>query len=114
MGTLIKACQTAAGSDDTTLTWIDAETIEAAGIQPWEELPIWIPAGHEYAAMHDANVERAHDAGLNCRPIAATVADPWDWMSTLDDPASVLGDLASPGLDAGREHAILRDWHQAS
>lgn len=114
MGTLIEACQTVAGSDDTTLTWIDGETIEAAGIQPWEELPIWIPAGHEYAAMHDANVERAHDAGLHCRPIAATVADTWDWMSMLEDPASVLGDLSSPGLDAGREHAILRDWHQAS
>jgi 2'-hydroxyisoflavone reductase len=113
MGTLLEACHAVAGGDDATLTWVDPDTIEAAGVQPWEELPIWIPADHEYAGMHDANVERAHDAGLNCRPIATTVTDTWAWMSTLDDLTSVLGNPSTPGLDADREQDVLHAWHSA-
>jgi 2'-hydroxyisoflavone reductase len=114
MGTLLEVCRDVAGSDDTTLTWVDQEAIEAADVQPWEELPIWIPADHEYAGMHDANVERAHEAGLVCRPIRQTVADTWRWMSTLDDRVPVRADLPSSGLDADREQAVLTAWHKAA
>jgi 2'-hydroxyisoflavone reductase len=87
--------------------------MQATDIQPWEELPIWIPADHEYAGMHNANVERAHEAGLTCRPIRDTVADTWRWMSTLDNPVPVRADLPVPGLDADRERAVLTAWHHA-
>jgi 2'-hydroxyisoflavone reductase len=112
MGTLLEACHAVAGADDATLTWVNREAIEAASIEPWEELPIWIPADHEYTGMHDANVERAHEAGLACRPIKTTVADTWTWMSTLADPVPVRADLPTPGLDADRESAALSAWHE--
>ncbi|MFZ1996691.1 MAG: NAD-dependent epimerase/dehydratase family protein, partial [Solirubrobacteraceae bacterium] len=81
MGSLLEACRTVAGATDARLTWVAPDAIAAAGIEPWTELPIWLPEDHEYAAMHDANVERAHEAGLHCRPVEDTVADTWRWLS---------------------------------
>ncbi|MGH2947849.1 MAG: hypothetical protein ACRDPC_16620 [Solirubrobacteraceae bacterium] len=61
--------------------------------------------------MHAANVERAHAAGLRCRPVRETVADTWAWLSALDGPAPLRADLDPPGLDRARERAALDAWH---
>ncbi len=106
MSTLLEACVAATGSG-ARLRWATPELILEAGIEPWSELPIWIPPGHEYAGMHGANVERAHAAGLRCRPVAETVADTWAWMSTLSGPAPLRPELDPPGLDRERERALL-------
>ena len=83
----------------------------AAQIEPWSELPMWLPPDHEYAALHAANVERAHAAGLQCRPVYETVADTWAWLSTLKEPAPLRADLPPPGLDRAHERAALAAWH---
>jgi len=83
----------------------------AAGIEPWTELPIWLPPDHEYAGLHAANVERAHGAGLRCRPVEETVADTWSWLASLPGPAPLRPDLPPPGLDEARERAVLDAWH---
>lgn len=110
-GSLLDACLTAAGSDDAHLTWVDPGFVVRAGIEPWTELPIWIPPDHDYAGMHAANVERAHAAGLHCRPVGQTVADTWAWMSGLDGPPPLREDLPRPGLDPAREREVLAAWH---
>ena len=28
---------------DAELVWVSPETVEAAGVEPWTELPIWLP-----------------------------------------------------------------------
>jgi 2'-hydroxyisoflavone reductase len=61
--------------------------------------------------MHAANVERAHAAGLRCRPVSETVADTWAWMSALEGPPPLGEDLPRPGLDPARERAVLDAWH---
>ena len=81
--------------------------IERAGIEPWTQLPIWLPPRHEYAGMHAANVERAHAAGLRCRPVQETVADTWAWMRSLGGPPPLREDRQAPGLSAGAERAAL-------
>jgi hypothetical protein len=65
-------------------------------------------------AVHAANVERAHAAGLWCRPVVETVADTWAWMSRLGGPLPLREDLAKPGLAASREREILAAWHAKS
>jgi 2'-hydroxyisoflavone reductase len=89
------------------LVWVTPELVEEAGIEPWTELPIWIPPGHEYEGMHGWDVERAHDAGLRCRPVAETVADTWAWIQSLDDPPAVRAGLPAPGLAPEKERAAL-------
>jgi nucleoside-diphosphate-sugar epimerase len=108
MRTLLEACRDVAGAPDTELTWAPAEVVLDAGIEPWTELPAWLPPQHEYAALHDADVRRAHAAGLACRPVAETVADTWAWMRSLDGPPALRPDLPAPGVDRAREEAVLR------
>jgi 2'-hydroxyisoflavone reductase len=107
MGSLLQACQQIAGADNCELIWVDPEHIERAGIEPWNELPIYLPPGHEYAGMHDFDVERAHAAGLKCRPTGETVADTWQWLAAL----SPSHDGSGIGLDAERESKALNAWH---
>ncbi len=114
MESLLTACYATAAPAGAVLTWVDPETIIRAGIQPWEELPIWIPPGHEYSGLHDADVQRAHDAGLHCRPVTDTVSDTWHWLSTLGLHLPVRADLPSPGIDLDRERETLASWHRAN
>jgi 2'-hydroxyisoflavone reductase len=105
--TLLDSCIDAAGAPDARLTWVAADVIERAGIEPWTELPIWLPLGHEYESLHGAGVERAHTAGLHCRRASETVADTWAWMRSLDGPPPLKAGLPAPGLDPG---ASARRW----
>jgi nucleoside-diphosphate-sugar epimerase len=107
MGTLLETCRDVVGAEAAELVWTAPETILAAGIEPWTELPIWIPPGHPFAGMHAADVQRAHAAGLVCRPLHETVTDTWAWLRSLDGPAPLRSDLSPPGLDAERERALL-------
>lgn len=111
MRSLLEACRKASGSDSATLSWVDPEVILEAGIEPWSELPIWLPPGHEYAALHDAGVERAYADGLACRPVQETVADTWSWLSALDGVDPLREDRPRLGLDPERERAALTAWH---
>jgi 2'-hydroxyisoflavone reductase len=110
MVSVLEACKSVAGAVDARLTWVDPAAVVAAGIEPWTELPIWLPPDHEYAGMHQANVERAHAAGLRCRPLEETVADTWAWLTALDGRAPLRPDLPPTGLDRARERLALDSW----
>lgn len=110
MGSLLEACHAVAGAPETRMTWLSPAAIEAAGIEPWTELPIWLPPDHESAALHDSDVERAHAAGLRSRPMEETVADTWRWLQRLEGPPPLRSDVAQPGLAPARERAALRAW----
>jgi nucleoside-diphosphate-sugar epimerase len=107
-GALLDACRKATGGA-ARLSWVDPQHIEACGIEPWSELPIWLPADHEYGWMHDTNVERAHAAGLRTRPVEETVRDTWDWLLSTGKNVPLSED-AAPGLDPEKERAALDEW----
>lgn len=79
IGQVLDACNDVTGAE-ADLVWLTPETIEAAGVSPWTELPIWLPPSGEYAGLHDCDVSAALAAGLSCRPIEETVADTWAWL----------------------------------
>jgi 2'-hydroxyisoflavone reductase len=109
--TLLDSCVEVAGAPDARLSWVSAEVIERAGIEPWTQLPIWLPLGHEYEGLHGADVERAHAAGLRCRPVHETVADTWAWMRSLDGPPPRKSGLPAPGVAPSAERAALALAH---
>jgi 2'-hydroxyisoflavone reductase len=105
MGTLLEAARDVTGSG-ARLVWASPEVIEAAGIQPWTELPVWLPPTQEYAGLHDGDVSAIHAAGLNCRPVRETVADTWRWLQEEGYPPSRPG-LPEHGLSPDTERRVL-------
>jgi hypothetical protein len=88
------------------LIWLDPAQIARAEIEEWSELPVWLPPGHEMEGLLGMDTERAHSAGLRCRPIAETVADTWRWMASLSGPPSLRSD-PPPGLPPAKGRAAL-------
>jgi len=78
MRDVLEAAVAATGSD-TELVWIPDERLKAAQVEPWTELPLWIPAA-EFPGTWEIGTERAQAAGLRCRPVAETAADVWAWL----------------------------------
>ncbi|MFG2473426.1 NAD-dependent epimerase/dehydratase family protein [Streptomyces fagopyri] len=83
MGELLDACVRVTGSG-AELRWIEPQVILDAGVEPWTQLPVWVPPGSDmHDALHGADVSRAVEAGLRCRDVSETVADTWAWLRTL-------------------------------
>jgi len=62
---------------------IDYQRILDADVQPWTELPLWLP-GSDYAGMARADISRALAAGLAFRPVDQTIVDTLAWDRTVD------------------------------
>jgi nucleoside-diphosphate-sugar epimerase len=103
-GEVLGAAVAATGSD-AELVWIPDERLQAEGVEPWTELPLWLPARGTW----NVGTERAQAAGLRCRPVSETVADVAAWLR--DGGADELGDWRSehrpPPLPADREARLL-------
>jgi 2'-hydroxyisoflavone reductase len=78
---LLDRIRTTIGSD-ANLVWTDEQRILAADVQPWTELPLWLP-GSEHAGMARADISRALAAGLTFRPLGETIADTLAWDRTV-------------------------------
>ncbi|MDG4759234.1 NAD-dependent epimerase/dehydratase family protein [Micromonospora sp. WMMD710] len=108
MGELLESAVAVTGSD-ARLRWTDPEAILAAGVIPWNDLPIWVPRGHEFRWLQERGVRKAYAAGLTCRPVADTVADTWRWLTAVGSvpPRAGRPARAPVGLDPEREAALL-------
>lgn len=80
-GELLERARSAIGSD-AELRWVDDERVLAAGVQPWTELPLWLP-DPSYAGMARADISRSVEAGLAFRPTAETIVDTLAWDRTV-------------------------------
>jgi nucleoside-diphosphate-sugar epimerase len=106
MAELLEACVRVTGSD-ARLRWVPPEVVEAAGIEPWTQLPVWLPPGELYDTLHRGDVRKALGAGLRCRPVGETVADTWRWLLDLGGVAPQRPDRAPAGLDPQVERQVL-------
>ncbi|MET7568898.1 NAD-dependent epimerase/dehydratase family protein [Streptomyces sp. NPDC005492] len=107
MGSLLDTCVRVTGGA-AELRWTDPEVVLAAGIEPWTQLPVWVPEGSEgYDALHRADVSRALATGLSCRPVEETVADTWSWLRGIGGVAPQRPDRPAVGLDPAVEAKVL-------
>jgi 2'-hydroxyisoflavone reductase len=92
-------------------TWVDEAFVLGQGVQPWSDLPVWLP--RENAAMHEVDCSRARDSGLVCRPFAQTAQDTAAWLAAAP-AAPPAGGPPRPavGLAPDREAALLAAWHE--
>jgi 2'-hydroxyisoflavone reductase len=67
----------AAVGGDVRLQWVDDATLLAAGVEPWSELPLWVPSSEKWLMTVD--ISRALNAGLDLRPLEQTAVDTLVW-----------------------------------
>jgi 2'-hydroxyisoflavone reductase len=88
------------------LVWVDQERVLAAGVEPWTQLPCWVPEGGEWAGFMEGDTTAAVRTGLRSRPVGETVRDTWDWLQADGYPTPPAG-RPVPGLPEELERALL-------
>jgi 2'-hydroxyisoflavone reductase len=108
MGQLVGDCVQATGSDATPV-WMDEGFLFSQGVQPWAELPLWIPDMPETAGFWAVSGASAKAAGLRVRPVGESVRDTWEWLRSGDEVKTAPG--APPvGLSCQKEQQVLTAW----
>ena len=89
--------------DLVTGTWVSEEFLLANKVEPWSELPLWIPESDaDNAGFTSVNCAKAVAAGLRYRPIEETVRATLEWAKTRP------GDYKwRAGISRDRERALL-------
>ena len=100
-GRMLEACRRVSGSD-ARFSWTDDAFLLSHGVQPWSELPLWIPP--EDNGIFEVRNDKAIAAGLTFRALDTTVRDTlaWDRMRGGDVPSKA-------GLSRDRERELLND-----
>ena len=106
MQQILDACKQV-NSSDASFTWIDEAFLLSEKVQPWSQIPLWLPEEPESAGFNSLSIERALAAGLTFRRIAETARDTLAWDATR--PAD---EERQAGLAADEEARLLRVWHQ--
>lgn len=105
MRQLLETCQRVSGVP-SNLIWVNDKFITDQGVQPWMEMPLWIPESDESAAGFSAfNCDKAMATGLAFRPLADTVRDTLAWAATRPPEHPWRA-----GLSAEREAEVLKAW----
>jgi 2'-hydroxyisoflavone reductase len=99
---LLDACVRVTQSN-ARFVWVDAQFLQEKGVNPWSDMPLWIPDGMAHRAIMNADASRALVAGLHTRPLNETVRDTLEWARTAGKNR---GNLAA-GLSLEREHELL-------
>ncbi|HZN14886.1 MAG TPA: NAD-dependent epimerase/dehydratase family protein [Acidimicrobiales bacterium] len=99
----LDACRGAAGVD-ASITWVDEAWLIDQKVEPWMELPLWLPGGEGYDGLSAVDVSRAVDAGLTFRPLVDTCAATLEWDRTRD------GAGMDAQLSPEREAELLAAW----
>ena len=113
MAELVDACLSAAGAG-TRPVWIPDEALLERGVEPWTELPLWLPdSDPDGAGFMRVDVSRALAEGLALRPLADTARDTLAWDRSRPGPVgpeSPYGLVPAPaGMSEEREAALLAE-----
>jgi 2'-hydroxyisoflavone reductase len=103
-GGLLEICREVTGGDAEWVPVPEAELL-AAGVEPWQHLPLWMEADEARTAW-EIDTTRARKLGLPSRPVHDSVADTWAWQQANDRPAVPPG-RTLPGLPDDLEAAVL-------
>jgi nucleoside-diphosphate-sugar epimerase len=104
LGGLLDLCRKVTGGAAEWVPVPEADLL-AAGVEPWQHLPFWLPAEPARTAW-DVDTTRARELGLPSRPLRESVTDTWEWQRASDRPEVPPG-RTLPGLPADLEARLL-------
>jgi 2'-hydroxyisoflavone reductase len=96
-----------AAPSDARLTWVSTKFLEAQKVEPWSDLPVWVPAEGDSAGFAKRDIRKALAAGLTYRPLGTTAVDTLAWFK--QQPAERQAKLRA-GLTPERETELLAKW----
>lgn len=99
MGELLEQTRQAIDGE-AELVWIPEDFLIDAGVDPFSEVPLWLP--EEQNGLLEVDISKALEAGLSIRPLEETAQDTFAWD---EERPPVL--QRSAGLDPARELALL-------
>ncbi|AEI63155.1 SDR family oxidoreductase [Corallococcus macrosporus] len=108
MRDFLEANKTTLGSD-ARFTWVDTDFLTKHKVEPWGDIPAWVPRTGEEGGIGKVSIAKALAAGITFRPATETIRETLAWFKTLPPERQ-----AKPrsGLSAEREKEVLAAWHQ--
>jgi 2'-hydroxyisoflavone reductase len=108
IGQVLDESRSASGSD-AQITWVSERFLLDAGVQPWSEIPLWVPEEDpDNAGFDQVNCAKAIGAGLRFRRLAETIGDTLTWDATLPADRELRA-----GITREREAELLAAWQAA-
>ena len=101
IGKLLDVSKQVSGSD-ANFRWASVESLSQNKVEPWSDMPTWVPDDEEGAGFSRLDISKAIRAGLRFRPLEETVRDTLEWARTR--PAD---HEWRAGLTAEREAEVL-------
>ncbi|MHA7966048.1 NAD-dependent epimerase/dehydratase family protein [Paenibacillus sp. CAU 1782] len=107
MGELLQTCRDICGTE-AEFTWVSDDFLQEQKIQPWTELPFWLPEREpgttgDLGGIFSLSIKRAVEKGLSFRPLHETVRDTMHWL--IEAGPKVLNSLKEE-----RELELLKHW----
>ena len=102
----LEACRKGTRSG-ARLVWVPAGFLEKQKVEPWSDLPVWVPSRNGEEGMTTIDCRKAVALGLAFRPVADTARDTLAWFRGLAEDRR--GRLRA-GLSAERESEVLKAW----
>lgn len=106
IGSFLETGTKALGSS-AKLTWVPASFLEKHKVEPWSDMPVWVPTDGDDGGMSRVSSQRAIERGMTFRPIGDTCRDTVAWWKT--QPADRRAKLKA-GLSPEREAEVLAAW----
>jgi 2'-hydroxyisoflavone reductase len=102
-----------AACGDAEVVWADEGFLLEQGVEPFTELPLWLPGTD--AAFLQMSVARAVATGLRFRPLEETARDTLAWAQEAGEQLITDRGLRQgrAGLDQAREAELLALWATA-
>jgi 2'-hydroxyisoflavone reductase len=109
LGEVLETCREISGSD-ANIVWADERFLLDRGVEPWTELPLWLPADDpEAGGFFTFDSSKAIAEGLRFRPLRETVEDTLRWHREQGgQPAE-----RSASISRERESELLAAWRSA-
>ena len=90
-----------------TFTHVPSAFLAAQQVNPWSDLPVWVPPDGDTAGFTQRSIAKALAAGLTFRPFADTVKATMDFYQQQTEERKA---QLRAGLTAEREAAVLTAW----
>jgi len=101
MGAMLETCKQVSASD-ALFRWAPVDFLAENKVEPWSDMPVWVPDTPADAGFSRVDVSKAINAGLRFRPLSQTAQETLLWAQTRPD-----GHEWRAGLKQERERELL-------